>query len=77
MDINVHERLSSKTTQIKVKKQLVVRKDIDINVVRKDHDINVHERLSSKTTQIKVKKQLVVRKDIDINVHERHGYKCT
>ena len=30
MDINVHERLSSKTTQIKVKKQLVVRKDIDI-----------------------------------------------
>ena len=69
MDINVHERLSSKTktTQIKVKKQLVVRKDIDINV---------HERLS-KTTQIKVKKQLVVRKDIDINVHERHGYKCT
>jgi hypothetical protein len=66
-DINVHERLSSKTTQIKVKKQLVVRKDININV---------HERLS-KTTQIKVKKQLVVRKDIDINVHERHGYKCT
>ena len=53
MDINVHERLSSKTTQIKVKKQLVVRKDMDINV---------HERLSSKTTQIKVKKQLVVRK---------------
>ena len=36
MDINVHERLSSKTTQIKVKKQL--------NVVRKDIDINVHER---------------------------------
>ena len=32
MDINVHERLSSKTTQIKVKKQLVVRKDIDISV---------------------------------------------
>jgi hypothetical protein len=58
----------TKSTQIKVKKQLVVRKDIDINV---------HERLSSKTTQIKVKKQLVVRKDIDINVHERHGYKCT
>ena len=67
MDINVHVRLSSKTTQIKVKKQLVVRKDININV---------HERLY-KTTQIKVKKQLVVRKDIDINVHERHGYKCT
>ena len=67
MDENEHEGLSSKTTQIKVKKQLVVRKDININV---------HERLS-KTTQIKVKKQLVVRKDIDINVHERHGYKCT
>jgi hypothetical protein len=32
MDINVHERLSSKTTQIKEKKHLVVRKDIDINV---------------------------------------------
>ena len=76
MDINVHERLSSKTTQIKVKKQLVVRKDIDINV-NENMDINVHERLSSKTTQIKVKKQLVVRKDIDINVNERHGYKCT
>ena len=62
MDINVHERLSSKTTQIKVKKQLVVRKDIDINVVRKDIDINV------------VRKDIdinVVRKDIDINVHER------
>jgi hypothetical protein len=42
MDINVHERLSSKTTQIKVKKQLVVRKDIDINVVRKDIDSHVH-----------------------------------
>jgi hypothetical protein len=40
MDINVHGRLSSKTTQIKVKKQLVVRKDIDINV---------HERLSKTT----------------------------
>jgi hypothetical protein len=48
--LSFHERLSSKTTQIKVKKQLVVRKDIDKNV---------HERLSSKTTQIKVKKQLV------------------
>ena len=30
MDINVHERLSSKTTQIKVKKQLEVRKDMDV-----------------------------------------------
>ena len=48
MDINVHERLSSKTTQIKVKKQLVVRKDID--VVRKDIDINVHERHGYKCT---------------------------
>jgi hypothetical protein len=50
MDINVHERLSSKTTQIKVKKQLVVRKDIDINVVRKDIDMNVHERHGYKCT---------------------------
>jgi hypothetical protein len=41
IDINVHERLSSKTTQIKVKKQLVVRKDIDINV---------HERHGYKCT---------------------------
>jgi hypothetical protein len=49
-DINVHERLSSKTTQIKVKKQLVVRQDIDINVVRKDIDINVHERNGYKCT---------------------------
>ena len=38
IDINLHERLSSKTTQIKVKKQLVVRKDIDINE---------HERISN------------------------------
>ena len=50
MDINVHERLSSKTTQIKVKKQLVVRKDIDINVVRKDIYINVNERHGYKCT---------------------------
>ena len=42
MDINVHERLASKSTQIKVKKQLVVRQNIDKNVVRKDIDINVH-----------------------------------
>ena len=42
IDINEHdhERLS-KTTQIKVKKQLVVRKDIDINV---------HERHGYKCT---------------------------
>ena len=50
MDINVHERLSSKSTQIKVKKQLVVRQNIDINVVRKDIDINVHERHGYKCT---------------------------
>ena len=41
MDINVHERLSSKTTQIKVNKQLVVRKNIEINV---------HERHGYKCT---------------------------
>ena len=46
MDINVHERLSSKSTQIKVKKQLVVRKDIDINE---------HERLSNITLRYKLK----------------------
>ena len=51
-------------TQIKVKEQLVVRKDMDVNE---------HERLSNLTlkTQIKVKEQLVVRKDIDVNEHER------
>jgi hypothetical protein len=36
--------------QIKVKKQLVVRKDIDINVIRMDIDINVHERHGYKCT---------------------------
>ena len=42
-------------------------------VVRKDMDVNIHERLSNITlkTQIKVKKQLVVRYDMDVNEHER------
>jgi hypothetical protein len=50
-------------TQIKVKEQLVVRKDMDVNE---------HERLSNLTlkTQINVKEQLVVRKDMDVNEHE-------
>jgi hypothetical protein len=49
---------------MKVKKELVV---------RKDKDVNEHERLSNTTlkTQMKVKKQLVVRKDKDVNEHER------
>jgi hypothetical protein len=52
-------------TQIKVKEQLAVRNDMDVNE---------HERLSNITlrqTQIKVKEQLVVRTDIDVNGHER------
>ena len=42
MDVNKHERLSNFThkTQIKVKEQLVV---------RKDKDVNKHERLSNIT----------------------------
>ena len=42
MDVNEHERLSNLTlkTQIKVKEQLVVRKDMDVNE---------HERLSNFT----------------------------
>jgi hypothetical protein len=56
MDVNEHERLFNITlkTQIKVKEQLVVRKDMDVNE---------HERLFNITlkTQIKVKEQLVVR----------------
>ena len=42
MEVNEHERLSNITlkTQIKVKKQLVV---------RKDKDVNEHERLSNIT----------------------------
>jgi uncharacterized membrane protein len=49
---------------IKVKEQLVVRKDMDVNE---------HERLSNITlkTQIKVKEQFVVRKDMDVNEDER------
>ena len=46
MDINVHVRLSPKTTQIKVKKQLVVRKDMDVKE---------HERLSNITLGHKLK----------------------
>jgi hypothetical protein len=47
--------------QIKVKEQLVVRKDMDVNI---------HETLSSITLkQIKVKGRLVGRKDMSINVH--------
>ena len=50
-------------TQIKVKEQRVVKKDMDVNE---------HERLSNFTLpQIKVKEQLVVRKDMDVNEHER------
>jgi hypothetical protein len=48
MDVNEHERLSNLTlkTQIKVKEQLVVRKDIDVNE---------HERLSNITLRLKLK----------------------
>ena len=50
-------------TQIKVKEQLVVRKDMDVNE---------HETIKHYTqTYIKVKEQLVVRKDMDVNKHER------
>ena len=51
-------------THIKVKEQLVVRKDMDVNE---------HERLSNclHLDTIKVKEQLVVRKDMDVNEHER------
>ena len=51
--------------QIKVKEQLVVRKDMDVNE---------HERETIKhytQIQIKVKEQLVLRKDMDVNEHER------
>ena len=48
MDVNEHERLSNITlrTQIKVKEQLVVRKDMDVNE---------HERLSNITLRHKLK----------------------
>jgi hypothetical protein len=52
--------ITLRQTQIKVKKQLVVRTNIDVNG---------HERLSNITlrqTQIKVKEQLVVRTNIDV-----------
>jgi hypothetical protein len=48
MDVNEHERLSNITlkTQIKVKEQLVGRKDVDVNE---------HERLSNITLRHKLK----------------------
>jgi hypothetical protein len=48
MDVNEHERLSYITlqTQIKVKEQLVVRKDMDVNE---------HEKLSNFTLRHKLK----------------------
>ena len=49
-------------TQIKVKEQFVVRKDMDVIE---------HETQRDYPTQIKVKEQLVVRKDMDVNEHER------
>ena len=51
-------------TQTKVKKQLVVRMDMDIKE---------HNRLWNITlkTQTKVKKQLVVRMDMDVKEHNR------
>ena len=54
MDVNEHERLTNITLRykIKVKEQLVVRKDMDVNE---------HERLSNITLRykIRVKEQLV------------------
>ena len=50
-------------THFKVKEQLVVRKDIDVNE---------HERLSGDTqTHTKIKEQLVVRKVMHVREHER------
>ena len=48
MDVNEHERLSNITlkTQVKVKEQLVVRKDMNVNE---------HERLSNITLRYKLK----------------------
>jgi hypothetical protein len=40
-------------------------------VVRKDMDVNEHERRSNITLRHKLKEQLVVRKDMDVNEHER------
>jgi len=46
MDVNEHERLSNFTlkTQIKVKEQIVVRKDIDVNEHERFFIITVHLR---------------------------------
>ena len=50
-------------TQIQVKEQLVVRKNMDVNA---------HETIQHYTrTQIQVKEQFVVRKNMDVNKHER------
>ena len=47
MNVNEHETIQPYTqTQIKVKEQLVVRKDIDVNE---------HERLSNITLRLKLK----------------------
>jgi uncharacterized membrane protein len=50
-----------------LKTPIIVKEQI---VVRKDMDLNVHERLSNMTlkTPIIVKEQIVVRKDMDLNV---------
>ena len=48
--------------KFKVKEQLEVRKDIDVNE---------HDRLSITYTYMKGKEQLEVRKDIDVNEHDR------
>jgi hypothetical protein len=50
------------TLRHKLKEQLVV---------RKDKNVNEHERLSNITLRHKLKKQFVVRKDMDVNEHER------
>ena len=50
-------------TQIKVKKQLVVRKDENVKNMRDYQTLHLQ-------TQIKVKEQLVVRKDMNVNEHE-------
>ena len=51
-------------TQIKVKEQLVVRKDMNVKNMRDYQTFHLQ-------TQIKVKEQLVVRKDMNVNEHER------
>ena len=54
-------------TQIKVQKQLVVRKDVNVKNMRDYQTLHLQ-------TQIKVKEQLVVRKDM--NVKEPCLYCC-